>query len=259
MKRAHIVYAHPEPRSFVAAMRDTAVMTLREAGWGVSVSDLYANRFDPVARAEEFTNRRNAEYLVYALEQRHAVQTGTLSAGVCEEVQRVIESQLLVLVFPVFWFSVPAILKGWFDRVFLSGVFYGGRRVYDLGGMVGRKALVLAALGSREGMFGPGSIHGDLLGMLRHLLQGTLAYAGFDVIHPFFAYHVPYISDEERRNILQRLREHLTCVDTLPSLPMPSVADFNEDLLAKQQHRVGTAKPGQICSNSRREKHNGSN
>ena len=133
------------------------------------------------------------------------------------------------MVFPVFWFSVPAMLKGWFDRVLLSGTFYGGRRVYDRGGMTGRRAIVLTSLGGRQHMFGPGSIHGDLaMGMLRHVTQGTLGYVGYEVYEPFVAFHVPYVTDEARRALLISLDEQVTALDQRRLLEMPRLGGFDE-------------------------------
>lgn len=228
MKTAHIVYAHPEPKSFVAAMRDTTTRTLHSAGWHVELSDLYKLDFNPVASARDFPQRSNPEYLVYALEQRQAVKTDSVPPDIRREVELVIRSDLLVLVFPIFWFSMPAIMKGWIDRVFLSDVFYGGRRLYERGEMRGKRALVVASLGGREHMFGPAAIHGELTGMLRHLLQGSLGYVGFQVVQPFFAYHVPYIDKPARRALLRKLERHLLHLDDLPQLPMPSLDEFDD-------------------------------
>jgi NAD(P)H dehydrogenase (quinone) len=62
--------------------------------------------------------------------------------------------------------------------------------------------------------------------MLRHLLQGTLGYVGFDVLLPFFAYHTPYIDPELRRHILQDLETYVSRVDTLGCIPMPSATEL---------------------------------
>jgi NAD(P)H dehydrogenase (quinone) len=231
-RRAHIVYCHPEPRSFVGAMARAAREALEAAGWRVSVSDLYANGFDPVARADDFSERSNPQHLVYPLEQRHALQTDTLAPDIARELAPVLESELLVLAFPVFWFSMPAMLKGWVDRVFLSGRFYGGRRVYDRGGMAGRRAMVLTALGGREHMFGPGAIHGELsMGMLRHIQQGTLGYVGYAVHEPFIAYHVPYVTDADRAQVLRSLSDQMAAIDARPTVALPSLNHFDERFL----------------------------
>ncbi len=227
-KRAHIVFAHPEPHSFVASMRDIVQESLESTGWKTSVTDLQSANFKAVASAEDFTTRERADYLVYSLEQRQAWKTGSVAPEIKAEVDAVTRSDLLVLVFPIFWFSVPALMKGWIDRVFLSGVFYGGRRIYGQGGMNGKHALVVASLGGREQMFGPNSIHGNLNGMLRHLLQGTLGYAGFSVYDPFFAYHVPYLDSTARTGILIKLMNEIRQLDSRSVLQMPKLEDFDD-------------------------------
>lgn len=225
--RTLLVHAHPEPRSFCAAMRERARATLERAGHDVLLSDLYAMRFDPVAKAGDFARRRDPAYLSYALEQRHAFETGTLAPDVAAEVGKVEAADLLILCFPLWWFSVPAILKGWIDRVLLSGPFYGGRRFYDRGGLAGRRALCLVSCGARPHMLAPGGIHGPFEGMLRHLLQGTLGYVGYAVLPPFVAWHVPYVDDAARRAMLDALERHLADLDRLEPLPMPSLDGFD--------------------------------
>ncbi|MQG91612.1 NAD(P)H-dependent oxidoreductase [Pseudomonas sp. MN1F] len=225
-----IVHAHPEPQSFTAALRDQAAATFRAQGHEVQVSDLYAMGWNPVASADDFSHRENPEYLVYALEQRLGVKSGSIAPDIQQELDKLLWADLLVLNFPIFWFSAPAMLKGWIDRVLVSGVCYGGKRFYDQGGLAGKRALVTVTLGGREHMFGEGAIHGPLEDMLRPILRGTLAYVGFEVLEPFVAWHVPYISDEARQAFLhsyeQRL-QHLS--DDLP-LNFPRLDQFDEAL-----------------------------
>lgn len=229
-RRVLIVHAHPEPRSFTAALCHTAADTLRQGGDAVVISDLYADGFDPVVRADQFPRRQDPSYLTVALEQRHAAETGTLPDDVQRDLDRVVWADLLVLTFPLFWFSVPAILKGWIDRVLISGRCYGGRRFYDRGGLKGRTAAVGLTLGGRAHMFGPGSVHGPLEDMLRPLLQGTLGYVGLRVLPPFAAYHVPYVDDAARRAMLEDWRAWLGRLDSLEPLPMPTLDAFDDTM-----------------------------
>lgn len=182
-----IVHAHPEPQSFTAALRDQAADTFRAQGHEVQVSDLYAMGWNPVASVDDFSHRENPEYLVYALEQRLGVKSGSIAPDIQQELDKLLWADLLVLNFPIFWFSAPAMLKGWIDRVLVSGVCYGGKRFYDQGGLAGKRALVTVTIGGREHMFGEGAIHGPLEDMLRPILRGTLAYVGFEVLEPFVA------------------------------------------------------------------------
>ncbi|MHC8400329.1 NAD(P)H-dependent oxidoreductase [Pseudomonas sp. MDT1-17] len=225
-----ILHAHPEPQSFTSALRGQAEQTLQALGHDVQVSDLYAMNWNPVASAEDFSDRDNPDYLVYALEQRLGVKTKSLAADIQQELDKLLWADLLILNFPIYWFSMPAILKGWIDRVLVSGVCYGGKRFYDQGGLAGKKALVTVTLGGREHMFGEDAIHGPLEDMLRPLLRGTLAYVGLDVLPPFVAWHVPYISADAREQFLVDYQQRLENLEQDSPLVFPLLAQFDEAL-----------------------------
>lgn len=225
-----IVHAHPEPLSFTTAMKDHAVKVLEKLGHQVEVSDLYAMNFNPIASREDFSELSHPEYMNYALEQRHAYKNKQIAADIQIEIEKVQKADLVILSFPMYWTSVPAILKGWIDRVFVSGIFYGGKRFYNHGGMVGKKALLSFTLGGREHMFGDHAIHGSIEDLLLPIQRGTLAYAGFDVLPPFTAYHVPYISNEARQQILLDYQQYLHNLENLPALDFPKLEQFDDKL-----------------------------
>lgn len=225
-----IIHAHPEPQSFTSSMKNTAIKDFETAGHTVVTSDLYAMGFNPVAGTDDFTDRQKPDYLVYALEQRHGFESKTLSADIQAELEKVQACDLLIFNFPLYWFSVPAILKGWIDRVMVSGLFYGGKRFYDRGGMIGKRAMLSLTLGGKQHMFGAGSIHGELDMLLRPLQQGTLAYCGFSVLKPFYGFHIPYLQQEQREKIMQEYRTRLKNVFNETPLAFPSLEDFDDQL-----------------------------
>lgn len=225
-----IVHAHPEPQSFCSAMGREMARVWQSQGHTVEWSDLYAQGFNPVSGPNDFTQRANPDYLVYALEQRNAVKTNSLPADIASEVDKVKRCDLLVLNFPLYWFSVPAILKGWIDRVFLSGEFYGGRTFYDRGLMAGKRAWVTFTLGGRSNMFGEEAVHGDIQTMLRPLLRGTLGYCGFTVHEPFAAYHVPYLPEAERNSIMADCVQAAETLEDRPVLRFPKLEQFDSDM-----------------------------
>jgi NAD(P)H dehydrogenase (quinone) len=186
--------------------------------------------WNPVASAKDFSVRENPEYLVYALEQRRSSKEQTLAADIQQELDKLLWADLLILNFPIYWFSMPAILKGWIDRVLVSGICYGGKRFYDQGGLSGKKALVTVTLGGREHMFGEGAIHGPLEDMLRPLLRGTLAYVGLDVLEPFVGWHIPYISAEARQEYLTGYCQRLKHIETDEPIEHPSMSQFDDRL-----------------------------
>ena len=109
MNRALVLFAHPCNDSFSSALHSRVVETLSQKGWDVDDCDLNAEGFDPVLSDSE---------------RRGYHDTDTNVAPVQAYVDRLLAAQALVLVFPVWNFGFPAILKGFFDRVFLPGVSF---------------------------------------------------------------------------------------------------------------------------------------
>lgn len=118
-----IVHAHPENQSFTTSLKNLAYEVLNKKGYSVEISDLYEMNFNPVASKLDFQIVENPEYFNYALEQRNAVKKDSLSPDIKIEIDKVQRADLIIFTFPLYWTSVPAILKGWIDRVFVSGIF----------------------------------------------------------------------------------------------------------------------------------------
>ncbi|RJG08373.1 NAD(P)H-dependent oxidoreductase [Massilia cavernae] len=228
-----IVHAHHEPQSFNASMKNVAVEEFQDQGHEVKVSDLYAMQWKAVADASDFGSRANPDHLVYALEQRSAYQANTLAPDIMAELEKLQWADLVIFNFPIYWFSAPAILKGWFDRVLISGLCYGGMRFYDRGGLRGKKAMLAVTIGGQPHMLTEGGVHGPLEDMLRPIVRGTLGYAGLSVLPPFVAWHVPYIKPEQRTEIMDQYRKRLREIDALQPMSFPSMDDFDAMLHPK--------------------------
>lgn len=107
--RVLLIYCHPRPDSFCAALRDAAVEVLRSNGHAVDVRDLYAEGFHPVLSAEE-----RGHYYDETLNRR----------GVESHVASLQRAEALLLIYPTWWFGLPAMLKGWLDRAWVPGVAF---------------------------------------------------------------------------------------------------------------------------------------
>src|SRR5581483_10976850 len=97
---------------------------LEAEGWSTTFSDLYALGFDPAEGAAHYRPRLDSARFDAQAEQRHASEHGTLPSFVQEELERLDRADLLVLQYPMWWHLPPAMLKGWFDRVFPYGAGY---------------------------------------------------------------------------------------------------------------------------------------
>ncbi|MHB0775639.1 NAD(P)H-dependent oxidoreductase [Halomonas sp. WWR20] len=184
-----IVHCHPEPRSFNAALTHVATETLERSGHHVEVSDLYAQNFDPVERPGHFGSRVDSDYFAALTEQRHHFETATLPTDVQREIDRLQRAELVILQFPLWWHAQPAMLKGWFDRVFVYGGLYSGRRRFDRGPLRGKRALCSVTTGAPASTFSPFGRSGDIT-TLMWPIHCSLYYVGFDVLAPQLSYGV---------------------------------------------------------------------
>ena len=107
--KALIVYAHPEPTSFTAALKDAAVRAIEGAGHEAVVSDLYAEGFNPVAGRHDFLTVADPGRFHYQTEQSHASRNKGFAPDIAREQARLADAGLVILVFPLWWGGVPAI------------------------------------------------------------------------------------------------------------------------------------------------------
>lgn len=104
-----VVTAHPDENSLCTALASHTISSLESAGHDVVVEDLYAKQFNPVLSQDERARYYDVEYK---------------QSSIANEVDRLKRADALVLIFPTWWFNFPAILKGWFDRIWVPTVAY---------------------------------------------------------------------------------------------------------------------------------------
>jgi putative NADPH-quinone reductase len=107
--RVLVVYCHPVPESFCASIRDTAVATLAEGGHEVRLLDLYAEGFDPVMGGEERRRYNDGPPCDPALAPHIALLKW---------------AEGILFIYPTWWYGLPAMLKGWLDRVWATDVVF---------------------------------------------------------------------------------------------------------------------------------------
>lgn len=155
-----IIYAHPNPTSFNHALLDTCVHTLQAAGEQVIVKDLYKEGFNPILSAEDL---------------RQMKQDNTTPTDIAAEQELLRWANRLIFIYPIWWYDRPAILKGWFDRVFTNGFAFR----YGAGGAEGLlthlRALVIQTIGESQQFYE--SINATQL-IQRSIAEGTLGFCG---------------------------------------------------------------------------------
>ena len=232
--RVFIVHAHHEPKSFNGAMTREATAALAAAGHEVIVSDLYAMGFNPVSDRRNFVTVKDPDRLRQQAEEAYAAEHGGFAPDIQAEMDKLFWCDALILQFPLWWFGMPAILKGWIDRVFASGGrVYGGGKWYDRGVFAGKRAMCSVTIGGPPAMYSERGLNGAISSILFPINHGVLYFTGFSVIEPFLVHAPVRISAEERAAHLVRYRQRLLSLDGAPTITYPKLADYDERFVLK--------------------------
>lgn len=215
MENVLIVYAAPEPKSLNGALLAAGIKTLTDRGKHVEISDLYGMRFKAVLDPSDFPDRWDTTVFDPAAEQMHAMACGSIAPDIAAEIEKVRRADLLIVQFPIWWTSMPAILKGWFDRVFAQGfvVNIGTGEVYGRGLLRGKKAMVVVTTGSPAELYIPGGPHGDLHELLRPLTHNLLEFCGIEVLPTHVVYSAAGIAPMDADREVELYQDRLLALD----------------------------------------------
>ncbi|KAK1179463.1 NAD(P)H-dependent oxidoreductase [Streptomyces sp. NBS 14/10] len=233
-KKILIVSAHPEPRSLNASLTSFAAEELRAAGHEVRVSDLYAMKWKAAVDADDFADHAGDRRLDVLTASGEATLAGRLSPDIAAEQEKVRWSDAVILQFPMWWFSVPAILKGWIDRVFTFEFAHGPAvpPPYSEGALAGRRALLSVTVGARESAFADRGIHGQLSDVLFPLQHGLFWFTGMAPLEPFALYSSLDVSEERFETVKREYGQRLDRLFTDEPVPFRTLngGDYDRDM-----------------------------
>lgn len=206
------VFAHPEPKSFNAAMKDTALAALEEKGHEVKLSDLYTMEFNPVLKASDFTERKNPDFFNPFLEAIKASKTGAFSPDIKEEMEKVKWADLLIFQFPIYFTAMPAIMKGWIDRVLAPGFGFNPvtNSAYDTGLFKGKSTMIAFTTGAPKKMYSEGGAHGDIHKHLESVTHCVFEYMGMKVLPSFIVYEASAMKRERGAEELEKYKKRIS-------------------------------------------------
>jgi NAD(P)H dehydrogenase (quinone) len=183
-----VIYAHPNPLSFNAAIAAVVKEELGKKSAEVKFKDLYAMNWNPVLSAQDF----------------EGIQKGTIPEDIKTEQADISWADAVIVICPVWWTSVPAILKGYIDRVFTNGFAYEYSAAGVKGLLNGKNALLITTSGSDEESNQQSGMVELITKSVAYAVFGFSGFAKCDHTN-FFA--VPTASDNERQEMLTELRQ----------------------------------------------------
>src|SRR5258708_14999110 len=165
-----LVFAHPEPRSLNGALRDVAIEAAKVQGHEVKLTDRYAVNWKSEVDRFDFPQLAPGARFKPAAASGEAFAANALTEDVRAEQEKLLWADVLILQFPLWWFTMPAILKGWVDRVYAYGFAYGvgehsdkrwGDR-YGEGTLAGKRAMLVVTTGGWEEHYAARGVHGPI-------------------------------------------------------------------------------------------------
>lgn len=181
-----IVYAHPSPKSFNHAVKEAVEAKLKKEGKRYDVRDLYALRFNPVLSGADFT----------------AFKQGAVPEDIRKEQEFIRNADTMIFIHPVWWFGMPAILKGYVDRVYSYGFAYKVENGALKGMLTGKKVIILNTTGGTEEDY---RNRGFKDAMDKTIDIGTFKLCGLEIaLHKFF-HAVTAVSKEVRAAMLEEI------------------------------------------------------
>lgn len=206
-KNILIVLAHPESQSFCGSMAAEMEKHFTAKGCRVTVRDLYKLNFNPVASQGDFTklSEKSKDLFQLGAEHRAGYLAGTLTNDIKVEIEHVKKADFIFFVFPFWWSSCPAIMKGYLDRVFVHGFVYDAHTnaMFNNGLLKGKQAkLFLTTGGAEEYYTAQGPHKMTVEERLEHLTFGTLCFAGLNVHKSFVAHGVSPVTPKDQLDSL---------------------------------------------------------
>lgn len=214
--RAFIIHAHPEEKSFCSALKNTAVEFFSSNNNEVKVSDLYEMGFNPTGGQKDFKECVNPDFFIYQIEQANAYSKDLFTDEIKNEMEKFLWAEVIIFNFPLWWFSIPAILKGWVDRVFAMGFCYGaGKGLYENGTFRDKTSFLCLTTGGPDASYIENGMNGDINKILFHINHGMLHFVGMKVLPQFVCYGAARLSDEERKIKLGEYRDYLSRINII--------------------------------------------
>ena len=206
-----IVYCHPEPKSLNGTLKDLAVKTLKANGHQIKISDLYGMKFKATLDRDDFLQMENPERLMPVIEQFNASKTNSFARDIKEEMEKIEWADLIIFQFPIWYETMPALLKAWFERVLAHGFAHNmlEGKIIQNGFLKGKKAMLSFTAGSAKETF-YNVIEGEDKSNLLPPISKALRFTGLEVIDAFAVFDAMPLNEEDAKKSIDEYKKLLS-------------------------------------------------
>jgi NAD(P)H dehydrogenase (quinone) len=181
-----IIYSHPNPASFNHAIKETLVRVLKEKGQEIRLRDLYALRFDPVLKADDF----------------QTFLAGKVPGDIAIEQDHVRWADQMTFIYPVWWGRMPSMAMGYIDRVLSKGFAYDYGPTGPVGLLPGKKVYAFSTMGAPLAV---AESSGGIKSMEQIIDNETFKFCAMDMVgHKYFG-SVTTVTDADRKKMLEEV------------------------------------------------------
>ena len=205
-----IVYCHPEPKSLNGTLKNLAVKTLKENGHQIKISDLYGMKFKATLDRDDFLQMENPKRLMPVIEQLNASKTNSFATDIKDEMKKIEWADLIIFQFPIWYETMPALLKAWFERVLAHGFAHNilEGKVNDQGFLKGKKAMLSFTAGSEKESFYNDISSEDKTKLLPPVTK-ALRFTGLKVIDSFAVFNAMPLSEDDAEKAFDEYKKLL--------------------------------------------------
>ncbi|OGW89175.1 MAG: NAD(P)H dehydrogenase [Omnitrophica bacterium RIFCSPLOWO2_12_FULL_44_17] len=183
-----IIYTHPNPKSFNHAIKENIEAKLKSIDAQFEIRDLYKIDFQPKLSGNDFS----------------IFQQGKVPLDIEREQKYIKDADALIFIYPVWWFGMPAALKGYIDRVFSYGFAYEFKEKKLIGLLTDKKVVILNTTGGPEEHY---QQHGFGAALQKTIDIGTFELCGMKVVLHQYFYEVPAVTQEARIKMLEEIKQ----------------------------------------------------
>lgn len=205
-----IVYCHPEPKSLNGALKDLAITTLKENGHQIKISDLYDMKFKAGLDRDDFLQMQNPERLMPVIEQFNASKNNSFASDIKEEQKKIEWADLIIFQFPIWYETMPALLKAWFERILAHGFAHNmlEGKIIQQGFLKGKKAMLSFTAGSDKESF-YNDIEGEDKSNLLPPIAKALRFSGLEMVDAFAVFNAVPLSEEDAKKSFDEYKKIL--------------------------------------------------